>query len=399
MATAVVIGSGVAGLATAEILVRNDWHVVLVERQGELGGEASRRTQNWLHTGWLYAGLPDPAAMEGCATGLELLADLYGIHGVTGDWFSARAMLYAYAVGTHELGYVEALGWRAYLSRVILPRMERLGLAGRDVEAGPVVESLLAMWEGGGSPRRRYRLVRTTDEGIETGRVLESLAGMLPGVEVLLGESPELVSHGQRTTVAVAGDRLSPDLVVVAAGSGIRELVAGMRPDVAAAFTSVASPIAVISPALALPSLIRYTPKLEWTINHLPYRTSVGMVSTVGAYDELPVPTGAWMVPDAFLEKVDRMMGGPKVAGVYVGTKTEYTRGAGRRYNHAVVRVAGDVLAAVPGKFSQFPLLVRDFAREVGLSIDQAPLSGGPSHLVGQTMPELIASTAEVLAA
>src|SRR4051794_35377742 len=76
--TAFVFGSGIAGLSLAEILSRNGWRITLIDSAPDLGGDASRSTQNWLHTGWLYAGLPYASAMEGCATSLRLLRRTYG---------------------------------------------------------------------------------------------------------------------------------------------------------------------------------------------------------------------------------------------------------------------------------------------------------------------------------
>ncbi len=62
--SAIVLGGGIAGLAVAEVLSRNHHRVTLIERQDALGGEASLRTQKWLHSGWLYAALPYRSAMR-----------------------------------------------------------------------------------------------------------------------------------------------------------------------------------------------------------------------------------------------------------------------------------------------------------------------------------------------
>ena len=59
------------------------------------------------------------------------------------------------------------------------------------------------------------------------------------------------------------------------------------------------------------------------------------------------------------------------VLGSYFGIKTEYLDGAERRYNHALEKVNSNTFIALAGKFSQFPLLVYDFSKKMGLSFDQ----------------------------
>jgi phytoene dehydrogenase-like protein len=78
---AFVLGSGIAGLSIAELLSRNGWKITLLEAAKELGGDASRSTQNWLHTGWLYAALPSSAAMLGCSRALRLVHEVYDLAG------------------------------------------------------------------------------------------------------------------------------------------------------------------------------------------------------------------------------------------------------------------------------------------------------------------------------
>ncbi len=54
-----IIGSGIAGVSTAEILIRQGHSVVLIEKNETLASETTRGFHEWLHTGSLYTLIPD----------------------------------------------------------------------------------------------------------------------------------------------------------------------------------------------------------------------------------------------------------------------------------------------------------------------------------------------------
>ena len=49
-----VIGSGVAGITSAEILTRQGHSVILIEKNKYLASETTRDFHEWMHTGSLY---------------------------------------------------------------------------------------------------------------------------------------------------------------------------------------------------------------------------------------------------------------------------------------------------------------------------------------------------------
>jgi glycine/D-amino acid oxidase-like deaminating enzyme len=379
---AMVVGSGVAGLSIAELLVRNDWQVTLVERSDELGGDASRRTQDWWHTGWLYAGLPDPSATNGCIRSIEWAQTLYADRWHA--WLIGEQMLFAYAVDTFDLNVVSKPLWRTWVTVGPLRRMRGYGRAGIEVTPPPALAELMCRWEDGADGASRYRTIRTTDRGIDTARVLKYLAGHLGEADVIVGAKVELQQSRRGTKVKVNGLTYDPDLVVLAAGSGTSALLEPVNPGVGRGFTSLMSPIAVM-PLQPWPSFIRYTPNLAKTVNHVAYPINGIAVSTVGANDELRPGDDA----SPFFDKIGAMLPLPTSSlQFYLGTKTEYTRGRGRRWNHAIVPFSPNGVACVAGKFSQFPLLVGEFAEAYRLRVDRPSRNGGQTYLVGPTEPE-----------
>lgn len=408
---AFVLGSGIAGLSIAELLSRNGWAITLLESSPDLGGDASRSTQNWLHTGWLYAALPNRAAMLGCHRALRLFQPLYG-HLLGPDvlnvevsaagvgypaaplgWFSSERVHYLYATATSELSPLQRFGWKCHLDAVAFRRLRRLGYDTAPCAAlSPGLQELMNYWEQDPAGYSRYTVVRSTDAQINTRRVLDTLLGLLgERAQVICRADYALCARDGRSSVLMGGELHTPDLLVLATGKNIpTQLTALDRERTARRFKSICSPIVVLKRALELPNFIRFTPELPQTINHIKYDVrDAGPRSTIGSYEYYP----ADQLPDIspFVNRVCRRLNVPTsdVASVYYGTKTECTGSAERRYNHATERVNDNTYWAIPGKFSQFPLLVHEFAKRLGLRADvQAPLRGHSRWAAAATLPE-----------
>ena len=54
-----VVGSGIAGIVTSEILTREGHSTVLIEKNEKLASETTRDFHEWIHTGSLYTLIPD----------------------------------------------------------------------------------------------------------------------------------------------------------------------------------------------------------------------------------------------------------------------------------------------------------------------------------------------------
>jgi glycine/D-amino acid oxidase-like deaminating enzyme len=408
---AFVLGSGVAGLALGEVLTRNGWTITVLDTASELGGDASRSTQNWFHTGWLYAALPNKAAMLGCHKALKLFHQMYGSV-VPADtlnlvlsgspnypdsergWFSSERVHYLYATASSELSVFQRLLWKRHLQAVAFRRLRALGY---DADAASALDlrlvALLNYWEDDARGYQKYMVVRSTDAQINTRRVLNTLLALLGDkAQVVCDAQYTLERQGDRTVVQINGETHAPDLVVMAMGKSIADQLTDLGSEaLAQRFKSVCSPIVVLNRALDLPNFIRFTPHLPATVNHIKYEIAgVGPRSTLGSYDYYP----AGQAPDIspFANKICKRLNVPTsdVANMYYGTKTEFTGSLERRYNHALERVNDNTYFAIPGKFSQFPLLAHEFAQRVGLHTGiNNPGRGILRMEVAATAPEL----------
>jgi glycine/D-amino acid oxidase-like deaminating enzyme len=409
---AFVLGSGIAGLSVAEVLSRNGWRITLLDTASELGGDASRCTQNWFHTGWLYAALPNKAAMVDCNKAVRLFRGIYGsvlppetlnleqgphsLEYPVSDqgWFSAERVHYLYATKTAELSLGHRLLWHNHLRAVAFRRLRGLGYDTTPTKAlDPKLLELLNYWEDSSVGHLKYLVVRSTDAQINTRRVLDTLLSLLGDqTQVVSGARYTLTQRGDRSELCIDGETHRPDLVVLATGKGIARQLTDLRCEaLAGRFKSVCSPIAVLNRALDLPNLIRFTPNLPTTVNHIKYDIAgVGPRSTVGSYDYFPVGQAPDISP--FAKRICKRLNIPSsdVASVYYGTKTEFTGSAERRYNHAIERVNENTYFVIPGKFSQFPLLAHEFSQRLGLEVEIGNATRGTLRLkIAPTAPEL----------
>jgi glycine/D-amino acid oxidase-like deaminating enzyme len=412
---AFVLGSGIAGLSLAEILSRNGWRITLLDTAQELGGDASRCTQNWFHTGWLYAALPSKAAMLGCNRALRCFHGMYGsvvdaevLNLECGEqpvgypasdrgWFSAEWVHYAYATATADLSPMQRLFWKTHLHAVAFRRLRALGYdASVTSSLEPGLMALLNYWENSEAGHRNYHVVRSTDAQINTRRVLNTLLSLLGDrAQVIPGAQYSLTTAGGRSAVCLEGETHIPDLVVMATGKSLApQLLELGHGKLASRFKSVCSPIVVLNRALDLPNFIRFTPNLPTTVNHIKYEIDgVGQRSTLGSYDYFPAGQAPDISPFANRMCKRLNISTSDVASVYYGTKTEFVGSMKRRYNHAIERVNENTYFAIPGKFSQFPLLAREFAEQLGLRMSIANATRGTLRTeVAPTAPELSVS-------
>lgn len=74
---AVVVGAGIAGLATAEIAARSGLKVVLLEKNHAVCAEASGGHHGWFHFGSLYSIFPNNQFMRTLVGGIDDLLEYY----------------------------------------------------------------------------------------------------------------------------------------------------------------------------------------------------------------------------------------------------------------------------------------------------------------------------------
>jgi hypothetical protein len=413
--TAVIVGTGIAGLSLAEILSRNNYKVILLEAQNRIGGEASLATQKWHHSGWLYAALPNPSAMMGCYNAFHLYQRIYGhvfpdfinlkldgkhVEYLKNDngWFTDERIHYLYAMSTHDFSLPMKIYWPFYFSLIIMRRLNKFYNFTLIKNVHQPLKDLLNLWEQDNEGYRKYRCIKTTDAKIQTERVTKALVSALNNdTEIITNASFLLEEDRDRTRITIHGRTHIPDLLILASGKSIpMHLNQINKGPIASMIKSVKSPIVILKKTLDLPDFIRFTPNLSHTINHIKFDIAgFGKVSTLGSYYSFPVDEN----PDISLfenlicSRLNKTR--EDVLASYYGIKTEFVGHKERRYNHSVMRVNHNTFFALAGKFCQFPLLVYDFVRQMDLSLTSAnvdnKLEVDPA-IFAETYPHILVS-------
>lgn len=121
-----VIGSGIAGIVSSEILTREGHSTVLIEKEEKLASETTRDFHEWIHTGSLYTLIPDNlltlkfilGAIDdileyyGSYKGMNLMPTEKGlkIYDVQNGWFDNNKIHFKYRLKDRKLTFPWLLG-------------------------------------------------------------------------------------------------------------------------------------------------------------------------------------------------------------------------------------------------------------------------------------------------
>lgn len=156
--------------------------------------------------------------------------------------------------------------------------------------------------------------------------------------------------------------------LVLASGRGLKNHLAGK-----ANVNIVASPLLVVYPAVSNMNLVRLTPFVSKTVNHIKHEANGEVYSLIGGGYFAP-PDNELAVANikdeliAVAEKVFPAAAQAEFKEVYISYKTEMSGELGERnYQYLMRNLDEDVYAVVPGKFSLgFSLAVNFYKKLVG---------------------------------
>jgi glycine/D-amino acid oxidase-like deaminating enzyme len=382
----IVVGAGIAGLASAELLQRSGRQVLLLEAQDRICGGASAQQQGWFHTGALYAALPTRSYFRQLIGNLDDLFNYYrcfpGMNLASGRYLLTRDTRGWFRNGTNYYFYVSPCDrsvprWQDPIWRLaILRAQSRLSwfeTVDFTRELSPQVGPLnLTCHLSRCLSRRRFdldlgpvdRVMKSRDRTLDTQRLTADLLNtfLAAGGELRTGAPVERVERGHVHSQGTS-DRCR--YVIAASGSQL--------PQVAEIpVSNFKSPLLVVKPALTDVNFIRMTPTLSETFNHLHHTGPNGEYSLIGnaRYWPLDAEIDEEVLKTELIARAERVFGttiDPSHAALYFGIKTEVINGRQRRnYQYQIVE-GRNAVAVLPGKMSLAFSLAVNLCRHFGI--------------------------------
>ena len=409
-----IVGGGIAGLATAELLARAGKSVVLLERDGKLCQQASASHHGWFHFGSLYSIFPQNQFLRTMVGGVEdLLAYYSGFPGMNisvaengrlvfpqqqDAWFRDEPIEYIVcARNDPDFDMRSFDGIRNYAKKVFflstwelaikqfisrhqrfhkhdwggsLPASHWIPRAGwadysRDVITKPNHPDINLDID------THFRIVGY-DRPMRATSIITDLAASLLGAggDIRTGtevERLEKTGRGRRL-VLKGGQTIDAGTVILAAGKWLGRFLSHAE-DVKV----MASPLLVTYPAVAKRNFVRMTPFVEKSVNHLHHEIDGRTYSLIGGgyFADPNDPVAVARAGDKLKEMASKVFPALEKADVqetYLGYKTEIVAKSGERnYQYLIRDVDDGVIAILPGKFSLgFSLAVNLYKRLLG---------------------------------
>ena len=419
----VIVGGGVAGVLSAEMLLRSGKSVLLIEKEKKIATKSSGEQHGWGQFGYLYLNADDPGVAEACLQNIDILTDSYPMPGnnlisdktgqlVSNDpqanesWYRADPVYYYYPTpteGSLNLDAKEQKAWEKKLHNVLL-RTQAISeekwnktvdlptrkLPDYNEQAGNklfVAKKAAKTWmtktatdEPSGKIAQRLARERA-DTTVPTDVVIESHDRPMRSTHILASIYNRFQRKGGKTALDTEikdynvvgdivklttdkGETITADKVIFTAGGGLHDIKGSN-------VNTVLSPLLIVSPPVCNRNLVYLTPKTQLTINHLHHVDPVSgkAYSIIGNGDGIkPEDTlGIEKSRANILAQAGQIF--PKLEStpdqdktVYFGYKTEFLEaGKERNYHYAFnpIDEQSKVWAAVPGKFTLAPSLAK----------------------------------------
>lgn len=373
-----VVGSGIAGIALAEILTREGHSVVLIEQNKTLASETTREFHEWLHTGALYTLVPDKLKTLRFILGaIDDLIEYYSSFnnmniipsssGIKLDekqrrWFNNNYINFKYRIKGRKLTFPWILG--VARSIYLIERIHKHDwLRRRAGELSPFkvgrFKTILKIMKKLFLSKKYFENVETPDFTINSRILLRDLidAAVQNGLQISLNNRVKKLSkEGGKNIIHGNSESFIVNKVVICSGYGIKNFSEVKTK------TSYA-PIAVVS---GVPKTAKSFVELDYfpkkCINLLTKEKDFGLVGGIS----LSSKEDCNKYLDYVVKKHQKIEPTIKEYSRYIGKKTEITfKNQPRGYLYNIVKQDDDVWVVVPGKFTLAFSLAPEFYRRI----------------------------------
>lgn len=394
----VVVGGGIAGLASAELLSRSGHKVLLIDKGAKLCQEASAGHHGWFHFGSLYSIFPENQTLRTLIGGIEDTIENYSafenmnikidaqgklIFPDNGEgWVRDEPLEYIVSARNNaDFDMRKYHGLKSYFKKLFFLLTWEMAIKQfisrhqRFYKHNWLGSTLASKWipKAGIGDYSKEIIEKPTYLDINLGndthfkiqgydRPMRSTVIVSDLVRSFLGSGGEIKLEeevvsidgllGAKEVTTRSGQRFGANAVIIAAGKWLGHFANTSEVKV------VASPLLVTYPAVTPHHMVRMTPFMDKSINHIHH--------TVGDYTYSVIGGGDYADPDN-IDDINRTIKNlqNKAAEVfpafssarlnthYLGFKTEVTTKLKERNYQYIIRDDGNgEIILVPGKFT-----------------------------------------------
>ena len=409
----IVVGAGIAGLATAELLQRSGRKVLLLEAEDKICAHSSAQQQGWFHTGALYAALPSSRYFRQLVGNLDDLFNYYGgfanmnlrsgrtlLTRSDAGWFKNSNNYYFYSSPANPeisgwqkpLWYLATLRAQTRLSwfetidftRELSPQIKFMTFS-------PNLARCLSNRNFNLAPGVACKIMKSRDRTFDAECLMTDL---LTSFLTCGGElrTNAVVAEAGRESVSDQNGTYKARHVVVSTGRNVGSLT-GVRTQV------FKSPLLVVKPAIMDFNFAWMTMDIKNTFNHMYHCSDHGGYSLIGnaVYFGADEDVDEAAIKRRMMEKAAKIFNidiTAHNAELYFGIKTEIVNeGHLRNYQYHIID-KGEAVVALPGKMSLAFSLAVNVCRHFGID----PVTEAPSF-EDMNASEVIAKTEHYLRA
>lgn len=377
----IVVGGGIAGITSAELLQRSGRKVLLIDKHSRLGSMSSAEMHGWFHTGALYAALPNRSFFKTLVGNIDDLLSFYkGFDDMNLEvnghlktrslegWFSNNLNLYSYVSPMDpsvSLGMKIPWYLAIHNARRQLEGFDKI-VSSQDLSAqvlnfkNPQTKSTIYEDELPYDLGDISKTFITRDRTMNAFAIMRTLVAsfLSHGGSIELGvEMTKVVGNEVHTK---NGDILRGKTIIHASGAANEKAVSVYY-----------SPLAVVYPALSDLNFIKMTPVIKDTFNHISHKCGDFQYSVIGnglyikgtqaEQDEIKL-----IIEDKIRSTFKIDPSDYKIQ-IYYGTKTEVTlKNQLRNYQYHIIK-EGNQVSIFPGKFTLSFSLAVNLCRRLGI--------------------------------
>ncbi|MFH1242192.1 MAG: FAD-dependent oxidoreductase [Pseudomonadota bacterium] len=409
----IVVGGGIAGLATGEIFARSGFKVALVEKNDRICTEASGIHHEWFHFGSLYSIFPTNQFLRTMVGGIDDILlyyrDFEGMNlridaqgklitiDTTKKWFREDSIEYIvntiedpdFTLSKQDSGKdkirkiffrwtwdrnikqfiarhnrFQKYDWRRGCASHYIPKAGFLDYSRNSIQKADLPDTNL--------DANTHIKIKSYDRPMNAYAIISDLIKSFVSYGGNLFTNTtfhDYESDGKGSKVLLDNDRvLETDFLILALGKDLERYAKGKI-----RVKSVASPLLVAYPQVCDANFVRLTPFINETINHLTHEIDNKRYSLIGGgyAAGAECETEKEDARNALLSRARKVF--PKLADAdiletYFGYKVEVSASYSKRnYVYHIEPINNRVYIVVPGKFSlAFSLAVNVFHRLVG---------------------------------